>query len=41
MVDVARGATFHCLGCDMRRVKSRRGVWRPEDTPMRKKRSAR
>jgi RNA-directed DNA polymerase len=39
-VDLARGATCSCLGVDLRRVKSRRGVWRPWDTPMRKKRTA-
>ena len=37
--DLARGATFSVLGCDCRRVKSRRGVWRPWYTPMRKKRT--
>ena len=40
MVDVAHGETFSVLGCDVRRVKSRRGVWRPWYTPMRKKRTA-
>lgn len=39
-VDLARGETFSFLGCDFRRGKSRRGVWRPWDTPMRKKRTA-
>jgi RNA-directed DNA polymerase len=40
MVDLARGETFSFLGFDFRRVKSRRGVWRPWYTPMRKKRTA-
>jgi len=39
-VDLARGATCGVLGCDVRRVKSRRGVWRPWYTPRRKKRTA-
>ena len=39
-VDLARGETFSVLGFDFRRVKSRRGVWRPWYTPMRKKRTA-
>ena len=39
-VDLARGETFSFLGFDFRRVKSRRGVWRPWYTPMRKKRTA-
>jgi RNA-directed DNA polymerase len=38
--DLARGATFSFLGFDLRRVKSRRGGWRPWYTPMRKKRTA-
>ena len=38
-VDLARGETFSFLGFDFRRVKSRRGVWRPWYTPMRKKRT--
>jgi len=29
MVDLARGETLSVLGCDFRRIKSRRGVWRP------------
>jgi RNA-directed DNA polymerase len=41
LVDVARGATCSFLGGDCRRVKSRRGVWRPWDTPRRKTRTAR
>ena len=40
MVDVARGATCSFVGCDVRRVKSRRGVWRPWYTPRLKKRTA-
>ena len=39
-VDLARGATFRVLGCAFRRVKSRRGAWRPWYTPTRKKRTA-
>jgi RNA-directed DNA polymerase len=39
-VDLTRGETFSFLGFDFRRVKSRRGVWRPWYTPMRKKRTA-
>jgi RNA-directed DNA polymerase len=39
-VDLARGETFSFLGFDFRRVKSRRGVWRPWYTPMQKKRTA-
>jgi RNA-directed DNA polymerase len=38
--DLTRGETFSFLGFDFRRVKSRRGVWRPWYTPMRKKRTA-
>ena len=40
MVALARGETFSFLGFDFRRVKSRRGVWRPWYTPRRKKRTA-
>ena len=40
IVDLAHGATFSFLGFDFRRVKSRRGVWRPWYTPMQKKRTA-
>jgi RNA-directed DNA polymerase len=29
MVDLVHGETFSFLGFDLRRVKSRRGVWRP------------
>ena len=39
-VDLAHGATVSCLGFDLRRVKSRRGVWRPWYTPRQKKRTA-
>jgi len=39
-VDLARGATCSVRGCDLRRVKSRRGAWRPWSTPTRKKRTA-
>jgi len=39
-VDLARGETFSFRGFDFRRVKSRKGVWRPWYTPMRKKRTA-
>jgi len=39
-VDLARGESFSVLGFDVRRVKSRRGVWRPWYTPRRKKRTA-
>ena len=34
-VDLARSATCSVLGRDCRRVKSRRGAWRPWDTPRR------
>jgi len=40
MVDLARGETFSFLGFDFRRIKSRRGVWRPWYTPRQKKRTA-
>jgi len=40
IVDLAHGATFSFLGFDFRRVKSRRGVWRPWYTPRQKKRTA-
>jgi RNA-directed DNA polymerase len=39
-VDLAQGATCSFLGFDLRRVKSRRGVWRPWYTPRQKKRTA-
>ena len=38
-VALARGDPFRFLGFDLRRVQSRRGVWRPWYTPMRKKRT--
>ena len=41
IVDLAHGETFSFLGFDFRRVKSRRGVWRPWYTPRQKKRTAR
>ena len=40
IVDLARGEHFGFLGFDFRRVRSRRGVWRPEYTPKPKKRTA-
>jgi RNA-directed DNA polymerase len=40
IVDLAHGETFSFLGFDFRRVKSRRGVWRPWYTPRQKKRTA-
>jgi len=40
MVDLAHGATFSFLGFDLRRGKSRKGVWRPWYTPMQKQRTA-
>ena len=40
LVDLAHGETFSFLGFDFRRVKSRRGVWRPWYTPRQKKRTA-
>jgi RNA-directed DNA polymerase len=40
MVDLARGETCSFLGFDCRRVKSRRGVWRPWYTPRLKRRTA-
>jgi RNA-directed DNA polymerase len=40
MVALARGATLSFLGCDFRRIKSRRGGWRPWYTPRQKKRTA-
>jgi len=39
-VDLAHGETFSFLGFDFRRVKSRRGVWRPWYTPRLKQRTA-
>jgi RNA-directed DNA polymerase len=40
IVDLAMGEAFGFLGFDIRRVRSRRGVWRPELTPQLKQRSA-
>jgi RNA-directed DNA polymerase len=40
MVDLARGETLSFLGFDFRRIKSRRGAWRPRYTPRQKKRTA-
>lgn len=39
-VDLAHGETFSFLGFDFRRVKSRKGAWRPWYTPKLKKRTA-
>ncbi len=38
IVDLAKGESFGFLGFDFRRIRSRRGVWRPHYTPKRKKR---
>jgi RNA-directed DNA polymerase len=38
IVDLAKGESFGFLGFDYRRIRSRRGVWRPHYTPKRKKR---
>jgi RNA-directed DNA polymerase len=40
IVDLCRGESFGFLGFDFRRVRSRRGVWRPYYTPKLKKRTA-
>ncbi len=40
IVELAKGGTFSFLGFDFRRVRSRRGKWRPEETPKLKKRTA-
>jgi RNA-directed DNA polymerase len=40
LVDLAKGEAFGFLGFDFRRVRSRRGVWRPEYTPTLQKRTA-
>lgn len=37
VVDLERGETFTFLGFDFRRVRSRRGLWRPQYTPTRYK----
>ena len=39
IVDLAKGESFGFLGFDFRRIRSRRGVWRPHYTPKRKKRA--
>jgi len=39
-VELARGESFGFLGFDFRRVRSRRGAWRPQFTPKLKKRTA-
>jgi RNA-directed DNA polymerase len=40
LVDLSRGESFGFLGFDFRRVRSRRGRWRPQYTPQRKARTA-
>ena len=40
IVDLSRGESFGFLGFDFRRVRSRRGRWRPHYTPKRKQRTA-
>jgi len=40
IVDLAEGESFGFLGFDFRRVRSRRGKWRPHTTPKLKKRTA-
>jgi len=40
IVDLSRGEAFSFLGFDFRRVRSRRGVWRPHYTPRLKQRTA-
>jgi RNA-directed DNA polymerase len=40
IVDLAQGETFSFLGFDFRRVRSLRGIWRPQYTPLPKKRTA-
>jgi RNA-directed DNA polymerase len=40
IVDLGRGESFGFLGFDFRRIRSRRGVWRPHYTPKLKKRTA-
>jgi len=39
IVDLARGEAFDFLGFQFRRIRSRRGVWRPQYTPQQKKRA--
>ncbi len=38
IVDLAKGEAFGFLGFDFRRVRSLRGVWRPQYTPQQQKR---
>jgi RNA-directed DNA polymerase len=40
VVNLAKGESFGFLGFDFRRVRSLRGVWRPQYTPQLKKRTA-
>jgi RNA-directed DNA polymerase len=40
VVDLAKGECFGFLGFDFRRIRSRKGAWRPHDTPKRQKRTA-
>ena len=40
MVDLAKGDSFGFLGFEFRRVRSLRGVWRPQYSPQMKTRSA-
>jgi len=40
IVDLAKGDSFAFLGFEFRRIRSRRGVWRPHFTPRLKKRTA-
>jgi RNA-directed DNA polymerase len=40
LVDLSRGESFGFLGFDFRRVRSRRGRWRPQYMPQRKARTA-
>ncbi|MBF8288060.1 MAG: ltrA [Candidatus Rokubacteria bacterium] len=40
LVDLSQGESFGFLGFDFRRVRSRRGAWRPQYTPKLKQRTA-
>jgi RNA-directed DNA polymerase len=40
IVDLAKDGSFGFLGFDFRRIRSMRGVWRPQYVPQRKKRTA-
>jgi RNA-directed DNA polymerase len=40
IVDLGQGESFGFLGFEFRRVRSRKGAWRPRYTPKRKKRTA-